>query len=76
MTGVEFKAPVPVQAVPALLDAEAVAALLSCSRRHVYAKSDGGLMPAPIKLGRLTRWRRLDIERWIEDGCPKPLPAA
>jgi len=60
----------------ALLDATAVAALLSCSRRNIYRLSDGGLMPRPIKLGRLTRWRRSEVERWIEDGCSKPVAVA
>ena len=55
---------------PALLDARTVAAMLSCSRRAIYTFSDGGRMPRPIKLGRLTRWRRVDIEKWIADRCP------
>ncbi len=60
----------------ALLDARTVAGLLSCSRRNIYRLSDGGLMPRPIKLGRLTRWRRSEVEDWIAEGCPKPMPAA
>jgi excisionase family DNA binding protein len=56
--------------VPALLDVRAVARLLGCSERMVYRQSDAGRMPAPVKLGRLTKWRRAELERWIEDGCP------
>lgn len=56
-----------------LLDVRAVAELLGCSSRHVYRLSDAGLMPPPVKLGRLIRWRRrADIEPWLRDGC-KPV---
>ena len=55
----------------ALLDVEAVAALLTCSTRHVYRLSDAGRMPRPLKLGALVRWRRAEVEAWIEDGCPR-----
>ncbi len=55
----------------ALLDVDAVAALLSCSARHVYRLSDAGKMPRPIKLGGVNRWNRLVVLQWIEDGCPR-----
>jgi predicted DNA-binding transcriptional regulator AlpA len=55
---------------PALLDVRAVARLLDCSPRHVYRMSDSGRMPRPIKLGASIRWRRLELSRWIDDGCP------
>ena len=55
-----------------LIAVEDVAALIGCSRRHVYRMSDGDQMPRPVKLGSLTRWRRKDIDKWICDGC-KPL---
>jgi excisionase family DNA binding protein len=33
------------------------------------AASDG--VPAAVRMGgRLVRWRRADIERWVELGCP------
>lgn len=56
-----------------LLDVKAVAQLLGCSVRHVYRLSDGGRMPAPVRLGALVRWR-LDgpggLREWIAQGCP------
>ena len=55
-----------------LVDVHGVAAILDCSWRHVYRMADGGRMPAPVKLGALVRWRREEIERWIEGGC-KPI---
>lgn len=60
----------PADSPAKLLDVQAVALLLDCSARHVYRLSDGGRMPAPVKLGNLCRWSRVAIEKWIEDGCP------
>ncbi|GMV83727.1 MAG: hypothetical protein AMXMBFR7_49110 [Planctomycetota bacterium] len=58
----------PVQAE--LLSVQAVAGLLGCSWRHVYRMADTGRMPAPVKLGALSRWRRVEILAWIAAGCP------
>ena len=58
-------------AEPTLLDVNAVAALLSCSKRHVQRLRDGGKIPRPVKLGSLVRWPRAEIEQWIADGCPE-----
>ncbi|MBM4041217.1 MAG: helix-turn-helix domain-containing protein [Planctomycetes bacterium] len=52
-----------------LLDVRAVAAIVGCSSRNVYRLSDGGRTPRPVKIGRLVRWRRADIETWIAAGC-------
>ena len=53
-----------------LLDVKTVAALLSCSARHVYRLADAGRMPPPVKLGALVRWPRRAVEQWLADGCP------
>lgn len=55
-----------------LLTAGAVARRLACGWRSVYRWTDAGRMPRPVKVagGRLTRWRAVDIEAWIEAGCP------
>lgn len=47
-----------------------VATVLGCSRKHVYAMMDAGRMPAPIRIGRMVRFERDGIRRWIQDGCP------
>ena len=60
----------PVTEPTKLLDVRAVAELLSCSSRHVYRLSDAGLMPRPLRLGSLVRWRRELLDEWIIDGCP------
>jgi excisionase family DNA binding protein len=54
------------------LDVHGVADLLICSERHVYRLVDAGRIPAPAKLGALNRWPRIQIEKWIEQGCPQP----
>jgi len=43
--------------------------LLKCSRRAVIRWRDNGTLPPALKLGKLVRWRRGDIEKWIEGGC-------
>ena len=60
------------EAAPAakLLDVEAVAKLLNCSKRHVYRLADAGRMPAPVRLGALVRWSRTAIDQWVSEGCP------
>lgn len=52
-----------------LLDVQQVAAMLSCSTRHVYRLADGGRMPRPMKLGSLCRWSKNAIDDWIAGGC-------
>lgn len=54
-----------------LLDVDAVAKMLGCSTRHVRRMADYGAMPRPVKLGRLIRWRRVELDRWLDQGCPK-----
>ena len=60
----------PVKPMPALMDVEAVASLLSCSRRHVYRQSEAGRIPPPVKIGALTRWRYSELAQWLGNGCP------
>jgi excisionase family DNA binding protein len=58
-----------------LLEVKAVAFLLGgCSRRHVVRLADAGRMPRPIRLGSLVRWRRAELEAWIDAGCPSKQP--
>jgi excisionase family DNA binding protein len=53
-----------------LLTARQIAALLQCSVRQIWRLSEAGILPARRKIGRVVRWRRAEIERWIEAGCP------
>ena len=62
----------PELAAAVLLDVRAVAELLGCSQRHIYRLANAGGMPAPVKIGVLNRWRRADLEAWLDNGC-KPV---
>ena len=59
------------------LDVNAVAELLGCSSRHVRRLADSYRMPRPVHLGRLVRWRKTDVEQWLDARCPscRPLKA-
>lgn len=46
-----------------------VASRLGCSRRHVWELLTRGELCPPCRLGRLVRWRAVDIEAWVE-GLP------
>jgi predicted DNA-binding transcriptional regulator AlpA len=56
--------------LPPLLDVGTVAAVCDCSPRHIYRLADSDRMPRPVRLGSLVRWRKDDIQKWIDDGCP------
>lgn len=54
-----------------LLDAAGVAAMLSVSPKTVRRFQQAGKLPAPIRLSRgIVRWRKRDLEQWLEAGCP------
>ena len=53
-----------------LLCADDVAGMLRCSPRTVRRLAGSGRMPRPLKVGRLVRWRRADMDEWIARGCP------
>ena len=50
-----------------LLNAREVAALLGVHERSVRRWSMTGDFVRPIRLGRLYRWPKAAVERWIED---------
>jgi predicted DNA-binding transcriptional regulator AlpA len=54
-----------------LLDVKDLEMVLNMSQKHIRRMADAGLMPRPVKVGRLTRWSVADIDRWIANGCPK-----
>lgn len=55
-----------------LLKAADVAKMLSISQRTLWRLVSAGKFAHPIHVGGSTRWRRVDIEEWINDGCPPP----
>jgi len=51
-----------------LIDAIAVAKLLSISKRHLWRLVDADEFPRPIAIGaKLKRWPRSVVARWIEE---------
>ncbi len=59
-----------------LLDVAGVAAMCDCSPKLVRRLSEAGKMPAPVRLGRLLRWRKAEILAWINAGCLPPRPVS
>lgn len=49
-----------------LLKIQQVAAGLGCCPRMVQLLVARGELPAPLRLGRLVRWREEDITTWLE----------
>jgi excisionase family DNA binding protein len=50
---------------PILVDARQAAALLRVSRDTWLRIVARGEAPAPLKIGRLSRWRVADVERYV-----------
>ena len=59
---------------PALLDVRRVAVLLGCSERTVQRLVDAGEVPPPVQVGRLVRWRRTDVDEWVENRRSNNVP--
>lgn len=57
----------PPTLLPLLLDVKEVAALLSVSVRSVWRLRDAGDLPAPVRVGKLIRWRRDALLRWLDE---------
>ena len=62
---------VPEQKSHALMTAKEISERLRLSPRSIWRMRDAGQMPEPLKLGGSIRWRSDEIERWINQGCPK-----
>jgi excisionase family DNA binding protein len=56
---------------PLLMSAAQLASRLNMSIRTIWRFHSAGKLPDPIRLGRLVRWRRAEIERWVAAGCPQ-----
>lgn len=52
-----------------LLNVREVAARLKLSSRQIFKLASAKRLPAPVKVGRSTRWRVADLEAWIASGC-------
>lgn len=54
----------------ALIDVRAVSTLYGCSARHTWRMAELRRIPAPVRVGRLVRWRIGDVRSHIRAGCP------
>jgi predicted DNA-binding transcriptional regulator AlpA len=61
---------VPEANLPLLLNSDAAAGFLGVGRATLYRLDMAGRVPRPIHLGRLRRWSRPELRRWVEAGCP------
>jgi predicted DNA-binding transcriptional regulator AlpA len=53
-----------------LIDAKVLSKLLDTSHSTLYRLLAEEALPAPVKFGRLTKWRLAEIIEWIEADCP------
>jgi len=57
-------------AEPFLVSAAEAAALCGVSRSLWWSLHSAGKIPLPVKLSGRTLWRRAQLARWTEAGCP------
>ena len=58
---------------PLLMTAAEVAAALAVNPRTIFRWRSAGTIPPPIQIGGATRWRRRDIEQFLEaQGAAEP----
>ena len=55
----------PFDSSAALIRAKEIAAYVGCTPKHIRKLSERGEFPKPVKAGRLLRWSRQSVERWL-----------
>jgi predicted DNA-binding transcriptional regulator AlpA len=60
----------PQPSEPLLIPDTVAAALAGVSRATWHRLRAAGRLPPAVHLGRAVRWRRADVQLWIEWGCP------
>lgn len=53
-----------------LIGVERLAEMLDISKSSIWKLIAEKAMPEPIHIGRVVRWRELEILAWLEEGCP------
>jgi predicted DNA-binding transcriptional regulator AlpA len=56
---------------PLLLSAEAAARLIGIGRSLFWSMHSAGKVPLPVGLGKRRLWRRAELEKWVDAGCPE-----
>ena len=55
---------------PKLLNVSALAQCLAVSIRQAHRMNRAGLIPAPLRIGGVVRWREDEIAAWLKCGAP------
>lgn len=58
-----------IDAAPLLIGVEELARMIGVSERTLWRLVSSGRVPAPVRIGRSTRWRLAEIREWIDRGC-------
>jgi excisionase family DNA binding protein len=58
------------QTVEQLWNIKQLKMVTGLSERTLWRLSDSGKLPATIRVGKSCRWRKSDVLKWIELGCP------
>ena len=53
-----------------LLSANDVGRILGIGLSTVWRHHSAGRLPLPVHLGGATRWRKDELESWVDLGCP------
>jgi len=56
---------------PLLLTVRELAAALAIGVRTLWRYDAAGKIPQGVSFGHVKRWRRREIEAWLEAGCPE-----
>lgn len=65
------KASVLLEKASDLLDANELSEVLKCSKDMVYLWHRQGKLPKAIRLGRILRWSKVKIEKWLQENQPE-----
>lgn len=52
--------------LPLLLTADQAARLVGLGKRTLWRLTSAGQFPAAIRIGGATRWRRVEVESWVD----------
>ena len=60
----------PRPALPLLIDARAVGAMLGVNEATVWKYDREATLPRSVEISGERRWRRKEIRAWVREGCP------